>query len=154
MDALRTLGPAVRSAVPALLAMLGEVPRERRLDVALAASVGAGDPKVAGAILPLLLEGLHPTVIKERGEGMRSRIHTAFVTAGQPAVEAIFELFDKIDYRGKDKIDYRKHLFLALEALGPTCKSRENCDYVKHLRNKEGRYEDVLTAAGKAMKAM
>jgi S1-C subfamily serine protease/HEAT repeat protein len=154
MDALWTLGSAARPAVPSLLAVLPAVPRARRLDVALAAAVGANDSKVAEAILPTLLEGLQVATIKERGEGTRSRIHTALVTAGQPAVDAIFKIFETIDYRGADKINYRKHLFMALEALGPTCKSRENYDLVKDLHSKERRYPDVQAAAGKALKAM
>ncbi len=161
MDALWTLGPAARSAVPPLLAVLPDVPRARRLDVALATAVGASDPKVAEAVLPPLLDGLQPDVIQQRGEGTRTRIHAALAMAGQPAVEAIFKTFEKIPYRGKeklgkDKINYRKNLFLALEALGPTCKSQENYDYVKGLRAEElaNRYEDVQAAAGKALKAM
>jgi hypothetical protein len=154
MNALWTLGPAARPAVPALLAVFPDVPRARRLDVALAAAVGANDPKVAEAILPTLLEGLQVATIKERGEGIRSRIHTALVTTGQPAVETIFKIFEKNDYRGADKINYRKHLFMALDALGPTCKSQENYDFVKDLLSKERRYPDVQAAAGKALKPM
>jgi HEAT repeat protein/S1-C subfamily serine protease len=156
MDTLRALGPAARTAVPSLLAVLSDVPRERRLDVALAATVGADDPKVAEAVLPPLLEGLRPGAIKERGEGGRSRIHAALVAAGQPAVEAIFKTFETISYRGADNIDYRQNLFLALRALGPSCRSADNHQRLKRLRDKEVtlKYTAVIGAAQQALAAM
>jgi HEAT repeat protein len=157
MEVLWNLGPAARSAVPALLAVLNDVPRARRLDVALAAAtIAAKDEKVLKVTLPHVLAGLRPAVIGRRGLGIRERIHTSLKVIGQPAVEAIFTTFEQINYRGEENIDYRENLFIALEVLAPECKSAENYERVKGLRDKELslRYRWVIQAAQKALKAM
>src|SRR5262249_49340899 len=107
--------------------------------------------------LPILVTGLHPNSLKERGEMMRQRINKVLRPIGQPAVEEIFKTFEKVGYKGADAANYRMYLFLALEAVGPECKSRENHELVKKLYNKERstvNYRDNIQAANKALDAM
>jgi S1-C subfamily serine protease len=156
IEALQAVGPAAKAAVPSLLKTLKEVPESQRLDVAVTlGAIESMEDKVVEAVLPPLLAGLHPRVRKS-GAPTTAQINKVLAAIGQPAVEAIFKLFGTLPYRGRDNIDHRQNLFVALEALGPGCKSKENYERVKSLRDREKRegYKNVLAAAQRALKEM
>ncbi len=137
-DALQAIGPAGKAAVPPLLEALKEVPESQRLAVVVTiGTIESKDAKVVEVMLPHLLAGLHPRM-RKTGAPTTAQVNAVLVAIGQPAVEEIFKLFGTISYRGTDNINHRKNLFLALESLGPGCKSKENYDQVKSLRNREG----------------
>jgi HEAT repeat protein len=158
MEVLKALGDAARPAVPALVAALPEVPADRRVDAALLlVSIDARQDKVAEAVLPIFLDGLRPSTREDRGAAIRrTRITKALQAMGQPAVEAIFKAFDAVSYSGRESSDHRKNLFVVLAQLGPTCKSQENLNRLKPIRDKELKqgYKDVIGAAQKAVAAM
>jgi hypothetical protein len=152
-DALQAVGPAGKAAVPPLLETLKDVPAAQRPVVAVTlGTIESKDAKVVKAVLPHLLAGLHPRTQKQGGPSP-SQINKVLVSIGQPAGDEIIELFGKISYRGTDNINHRKNLFLALASLGPECKSKENYQRVKLLRDREKRegYSDVLSAAQRAL---
>ena len=156
IEALQAIGPAGKDAVPPLLGLLKEVPAAQRPSVAVTVGIiESKDAKVVEAVLPVLLAGLHPRTEKEGGP-KPDQINKVLTAMGQPAVNAIFKLFETLPYRGTDNINHRKNLFLALASLGPGCKSKENLEQVKSLRDRERfeRYADVLAAAQQAMKEM
>lgn len=156
VEALQAIGPSAKEALPPLLEILKEVPAAQRPAVAVTiGTIESKDSKVVEAVLPTLLAGLHPRTEKDGGP-KPDQINKVLAAMGQPAVNAIFKIFETLPYRGTDNINHRKNLFLALASLGPGCKSRENFEQVKSLRDRERfeRYADVLAAAQQAMKEM
>src|SRR6185437_11548396 len=153
--ALQAVGPAAKDAVPLLLESLKEAPPAQRHELAVTiGTIEPNDPKVLEVVLPQLLESLHPRAIEMRGPTL-TQINKVLVSIGQPAVEEIFKQFATRVARGKDALNHRKHLYLALASLGPKCRSKENYDRLKGFRGKENQaHSDVLEAAGKALKAM
>ncbi len=58
--------------------------------------------------------------------------------------------------RGKDELNYRKNLYVALERLGPSCKSPANFERLKRLRDHDlaSPHQDIREAAQRAYAAM
>ena len=157
LKALGVLGPEARSGLEALLKAFRGVARERQLKFALFVAVlEPKNQKVREAVLPALIDGLHPARLGARGQTAREAILKALVAIGQPAVEAIFDKFGTISYVGRDNATHRKHLFMALQGLAADCKSKDNYDKLKEVRAKEQQkgYEDSRAAAGRALAAM
>jgi hypothetical protein len=135
--------------------MLGEVrPAQRPLVAITLLSIDRKDAKVTEAAVPALLEGLRPRIAEQSPVSI-PLIHKALEVVGQPAVDAIFKVFDSISYQGGESATYRQNLFDALATLGPACKSQPNYDQVKLLYKKEGnKYKSVSNAAVKAVREM
>jgi succinate dehydrogenase flavin-adding protein (antitoxin of CptAB toxin-antitoxin module) len=154
---LEALGPAARKALPRLYEILDNTPKHERTSLALTASriVDFKDAESMRRLVPHLVAGLHPASLQNKGWKTEAAIDEVLLKIGQPAVEAIFAVLNP-ETRGKDEINYRKNLYDALAGLGPRCRSEDNYQRLRELRNREiaKKYTDVIEAAGRAVAAM
>jgi HEAT repeat protein len=157
LAALKALGPGARKALPQLFEVLDQMPRKERtfLVLIVAGILDVKDAKSVERLVPFLLGGLHPEALQAQGGETETAIHKVLGEIGQPAVAGIFAILDP-DSRGKDEINYRKNLYNALAGLGRQCRSEDNHQRLRELRDQElkKKYSDVIDAAGRALAAM
>jgi hypothetical protein len=151
------LGPAARKALPRLFEVLRKTPKYEGTSLALTVSriVDFKDAEGVRRLVPFLVAGLHPTSLRDQGEKTEAVINGLLRKIGQPAVDGIFAVLDP-KTRGRDEFQYRVNLYDALAGLGPRCKSEENYETLRELRNRElkKKYQDIIDAAGRALAAM
>jgi hypothetical protein len=157
LAALEALGPSAQKALPRLFEVLGKTPKRENTPLALLVSriVDVKDFGNVQRLVPFLLDGLHPESLRGQGEKTEPTINGILREIGQPAVDGILAVLDP-DTRGQDEINYRTKLYNALAGLGPQCKSKDNYEALRVLRNRElkKKYPDVIEAAGRALAAM
>jgi hypothetical protein len=153
--AIQALGPSAKPAMPKLLSVMKELPKEQQPIVALiVVLVDPKDETAAESTMPVLIEALNP---RYEGRTISTiQVQKAMLLMGQPAVDGIRTAFRTLEYRGKENINHRKALFECLVLLGPACKSKENYEWAEGLRKREGPigYKDVYDAALRASRAM
>jgi hypothetical protein len=157
LAALAAVGPAAGKALPGMFEVLDQTPKSERTPLALtvAAIIDVKDGKSVERLLPVLVDGLRPESLRRHGARSEAQINGALRRMGQPAVDRILAILDP-NTRGIEEINYRKNLYNALAGLGPQCRSKDNHEKLKDLRDQEltKKYPDVIAAAGRAVGAM
>jgi prefoldin subunit 5 len=165
--ALQALGSSGRKALIDVFDALDKRDKQERTSLALivAGIIDYKDKSDMQRLASFLVDGLHPASLRAYGEKTEGQINDVLLKMGQPAADALF-LEINPEAKGKDGLAYRKHLYNALRLLGPKCRSKENFDRIKKLRDNEptrksldGKstlpaYPEVDEAARQAMYAM
>lgn len=158
LTALHVVGSASKAGVPEMLKLLPDVSKERKPDVAyLIGLLDPKNPKAQEAVLPILVDAMQVDRLRRRLVA-HEQIQKVFVAMGQPAVEAIFKRLDTLMKNDTESTDHRRNLYFALQQLGPDCRSADNYDRLKGLRDRDPRLriknDPTAIAAGKALAAM
>jgi len=159
IDMLTELHVVNKESVMLLIPLLKELKDKHRL--ALALNIVRLDNKSkqsVEAVLPVLIRGLCPNPAVSLDQSMLEKIYAALRQIGEPAIEAIFQRFDKepYPYKGSISTETRKRLFEALTELGKEHRSQEHWDRLKNLRAREivTGIPSLIDAAYKACEAM
>lgn len=151
LQALKSIGPAAKSALLQELKDLPAAQQAPKLEVALwLAVIDAKDVRVKDAISPILVRELRP---KTNTDEPSEEVMKAITAIGKPIDVELLKALEAADGGGVINAHNRKALFLAFQRLGKEAYSEATVSILRRYQRKE-MYRDVQEAAGTAISAM